>query len=142
MVERIWEAMQTFISEWGRHIAEALRVEFVDGFGLQEAQSYWCTLNFNRSGENRMKSVKNIQKITKAMKMVAASKLRSIQVLFSVAVENACSELGARMSAMDSSSRNAGQMPDRHTLTYNRTRQASITMELIEIISGALALTG
>ena len=63
-------------------------------------------------------------------------------VLFNAAMENACSELGARMSAMDSSSRNAGEMLDRLTLTYNRTRQASITTELIEIISGASALTG
>ncbi|KAG1347806.1 ATP synthase subunit gamma, mitochondrial [Cocos nucifera] len=63
-------------------------------------------------------------------------------VLFNAALENACSELGARMSAMDSSSRNAGEMLDRLTLAYNRTRQASITTELIEIISGASALTG
>jgi F-type H+-transporting ATPase subunit gamma len=63
-------------------------------------------------------------------------------VLFNGALENACSELGARMSAMDSSSRNAGDMLDRLTLTYNRTRQASITTELIEIISGASALEG
>ncbi|XP_062205801.1 ATP synthase subunit gamma, mitochondrial-like isoform X2 [Phragmites australis] len=63
-------------------------------------------------------------------------------VLYNAALENACSELGARMSAMDSSSRNAGDMLDRLTLTYNRTRQASITTELIEIISGASALEG
>ncbi|KAG2542530.1 ATP synthase subunit gamma, mitochondrial-like [Panicum virgatum] len=63
-------------------------------------------------------------------------------VLYNGALENACSELGARMSAMDSSSRNAGDMLDRLTLTYNRTRQASITTELIEIISGASALEG
>ncbi|KAJ8458477.1 hypothetical protein OPV22_031403 [Ensete ventricosum] len=63
-------------------------------------------------------------------------------VLFNASLENACSEMGARMSAMDSSSRNAGEMLDRLTLTYNRTRQASITTELIEIISGASALTG
>ncbi|KAK9118866.1 hypothetical protein Scep_016959 [Stephania cephalantha] len=62
--------------------------------------------------------------------------------MFNGVLENACSELGARMSAMDSSSRNAGDMLDRLTLTYNRTRQASITTELIEIISGASALTG
>ncbi|KAF2312859.1 hypothetical protein GH714_040912 [Hevea brasiliensis] len=61
-------------------------------------------------------------------------------VLFNAVLENACSEQGARMSAMDSSSRNAGEMLDRLTLTYNRTRQASITTELIEIISGASAL--
>ncbi|KAK3225811.1 hypothetical protein Dsin_005673 [Dipteronia sinensis] len=63
-------------------------------------------------------------------------------VLFNAILENACSEQGARMSAMDSSSRNAGEMLDRLTLTYNRTRQASITTELIEIISGASALEG
>ncbi|RWR95106.1 ATP synthase subunit gamma, mitochondrial [Cinnamomum micranthum f. kanehirae] len=63
-------------------------------------------------------------------------------VMFNAVLENACSEQGARMSAMDSSSRNAGEMLDRLTLTYNRTRQASITTELIEIISGASALTG
>ncbi|CAI9111817.1 OLC1v1012141C3 [Oldenlandia corymbosa var. corymbosa] len=62
--------------------------------------------------------------------------------MFNAVLENACSEQGARMSAMDSSSRNAGEMLDRLTLTYNRTRQASITTELIEIISGASALEG
>ncbi|KAL0364757.1 UNVERIFIED_CONTAM: ATP synthase subunit gamma, mitochondrial [Sesamum angustifolium] len=64
------------------------------------------------------------------------------EVMFNAVLENACSEQGARMSAMDSSSRNAGDMLDRLTLTYNRTRQASITTELIEIISGASALEG
>ncbi|XP_073152787.1 ATP synthase subunit gamma, mitochondrial-like isoform X1 [Henckelia pumila] len=63
-------------------------------------------------------------------------------VMFNAVLENACSEQGARMSAMDSSSRNAGEMLDRLTLTYNRTRQASITTELTEIISGASALQG
>ncbi|KAG6391796.1 hypothetical protein SASPL_149556 [Salvia splendens] len=63
-------------------------------------------------------------------------------VMFNAVLENACSEQGARMSAMDSSSRNAGEMLDRLTLTYNRTRQATITTELIEIISGASALEG
>ncbi len=55
-------------------------------------------------------------------------------------LENAASEQGARMTAMDNASRNAGEMIDRLTLTYNRTRQAMITKELIEIISGAEAL--
>jgi len=63
-------------------------------------------------------------------------------VMFNAVLENACSEQGARMSAMDSSSRNAGDMLDRLTIFYNRTRQASITTELIEIISGASALEG
>jgi F-type H+-transporting ATPase subunit gamma len=55
-------------------------------------------------------------------------------------LENAASEQGARMSAMDSATRNAGDMIDRLTMSYNRQRQANITKELIEIISGAEAL--
>jgi F-type H+-transporting ATPase subunit gamma len=55
-------------------------------------------------------------------------------------LENAASEQGARMSAMDAATRNAGEMIDKLTLRYNRTRQAMITKELIEIISGAEAL--
>jgi F-type H+-transporting ATPase subunit gamma len=60
--------------------------------------------------------------------------------LFQSLLENAASEHGARMSAMDNATRNAGEMIDGLTLTYNRTRQAVITKELIEIISGAEAL--
>ncbi|MCO5585857.1 hypothetical protein L7F22_039790 [Adiantum nelumboides] len=63
-----------------------------------------------------------------------------MQMLFNASLENACSEQGARMSAMDSSTRNATEMLDKLTLKYNRSRQASITTELIEIISGAAAL--
>jgi len=55
-------------------------------------------------------------------------------------LENAASEQGARMTAMDNATRNAGDMIKRLTLQYNRTRQASITKELIEIISGAEAI--
>ncbi|MDX2222302.1 MAG: F0F1 ATP synthase subunit gamma [Rhodospirillaceae bacterium] len=55
-------------------------------------------------------------------------------------LENAASEQGARMSAMDSATRNAGEMIGKLTLRYNRTRQAQITKELIEIISGAEAV--
>jgi len=55
-------------------------------------------------------------------------------------LENAASEEGARMSAMDNATRNAGDMINRLTITYNRSRQAYITKELIEIISGAEAL--
>ncbi|KAK4291624.1 hypothetical protein Pmani_035552 [Petrolisthes manimaculis] len=54
--------------------------------------------------------------------------------------EGACSEQSSRMTAMDSASKNAGEMIDKLTLTYNRTRQAVITGELIEIISGAAAV--
>jgi hypothetical protein len=56
--------------------------------------------------------------------------------IFRALLENAASEQGARMSAMDNATRNAGDMIKRQTLTYNRTRQAQITKELIEIISG------
>ncbi|MDC0074550.1 F0F1 ATP synthase subunit gamma, partial [Alphaproteobacteria bacterium] len=60
--------------------------------------------------------------------------------LFQGLLENSASEQGARMTAMDNATRNAGEMIDELTLSYNRTRQAVITSELIEIISGAEAL--
>ena len=60
--------------------------------------------------------------------------------IFSGLLENAASEQGARMSAMDNATRNAGDMIDSLTIQYNRSRQAVITNELIEIISGAEAL--
>ncbi len=63
----------------------------------------------------------------------------SMQV-FRALLENAASEQGARMSAMDSATRNAGEMIKKQTMKYNRSRQAMITKELIEIISGAEAL--
>jgi F-type H+-transporting ATPase subunit gamma len=63
----------------------------------------------------------------------------SVQV-FRALLENAASEQGARMSAMDNATRNAGEMIKKQTMQYNRSRQAMITKELIEIISGAEAL--
>jgi F-type H+-transporting ATPase subunit gamma len=63
----------------------------------------------------------------------------SVQV-FRALLENAASEQGARMGAMDNATRNAGEMIKKQTLKYNRSRQAMITKELIEIISGAEAL--
>jgi len=60
--------------------------------------------------------------------------------IFTALLENAASEQGARMTAMDNATRNAGDMIDQLTITYNRSRQAAITKELIEIISGAEAL--
>jgi F-type H+-transporting ATPase subunit gamma len=63
----------------------------------------------------------------------------AVQV-FRALLENAASEQGSRMTAMDNATRNAGDMINRLTITYNRTRQAAITKELIEIISGAEAL--
>ena len=63
----------------------------------------------------------------------------AVQILRAL-LENAAGEQGARMSAMDNATRNAGEMIDKLSITYNRSRQAQITKELIEIISGAEAL--
>ena len=60
--------------------------------------------------------------------------------IFKAFLENAASEQGSRMTAMDNATRNAGDLVDKLTVTYNRSRQAAITKELIEIISGAESL--
>ena len=60
--------------------------------------------------------------------------------IFKAFLENAASEQGSRMTAMDNATRNAGDLVDKLTITYNRSRQAGITKELIEIISGAESL--
>ena len=60
--------------------------------------------------------------------------------IYRALLENNASFFGAQMSAMDNATRNAGEMVKKYTLRYNRTRQAMITKELIEIISGAEAL--
>ena len=73
--------------------------------------------------------------------ILAALLPRNLEVqVFRALLENAASEQGARMTAMDSATRNAGDMIRRLTLYYNRSRQAAITKELIEIISGAEAV--
>ncbi|XP_037616832.1 ATP synthase subunit gamma, mitochondrial isoform X1 [Sebastes umbrosus] len=64
-----------------------------------------------------------------------------VNIIFLAMKESSTSEQSARMTAMDSASKNASEMIDKLTLTFNRTRQAVITKELIEIISGAAALT-
>jgi F-type H+-transporting ATPase subunit gamma len=60
--------------------------------------------------------------------------------IYRALLENAASFFGAQMRAMDNATRNAGEMVKKYTLRYNRTRQAMITTELIEVISGAEAL--
>ena len=60
--------------------------------------------------------------------------------VFKAFLENSASEQGSRMTAMDNATRNAGDLVDKLTINYNRSRQASITKELIEIISGAESL--
>ena len=73
--------------------------------------------------------------------ILAALLPRNVSVqIFRVLLENVAGEMGAKMSAMDGATRNAGDVIDKLTLQYNRTRQAMITKELIEIISGAEAL--
>src|SRR5690606_35904727 len=73
--------------------------------------------------------------------ILAALLPRNLAVqIFHTMLESAASEHGARMTAMDNATRNAGDMIKRLTLVYNRTRQAYITKELIEIISGAEAV--
>ena len=61
-------------------------------------------------------------------------------MVYRALAESAAAEMGARMTAMDAASKNAGEMIDKLTLSYNRARQARITKELIEIVSGAAAL--
>jgi len=83
----------------------------------------------------RLKSVERIAEI------LADLLPRNVTVqIFKGILENQASEQGARMAAMDSATRNAGEVIDALTLKYNRSRQAQITKELIEIISGAEAL--
>ena len=60
--------------------------------------------------------------------------------IFKAMLENSASEQGSRMTAMDNATRNAGDLVDKLTIQYNRSRQAAITKELIEIISGAESL--
>jgi F-type H+-transporting ATPase subunit gamma len=73
--------------------------------------------------------------------ILAALLPRNVAVqLFRAMLENAASEQGSRMTAMDNATRNAGEMINKLTVLYNRTRQAAITTELIEIIAGAEAL--
>ena len=64
----------------------------------------------------------------------------TVQV-YRMLLESVASEMGARMSAMDNATKNAGELIDKLTLQYNRARQANITSELMEIISGAEAIS-
>merc|ERR1712088_1173460 len=92
-----------------------------------------------------MKSVSEAEKIT-LYDSIDSDVLQSYleyslaSMIYYAMKEGACSEQSARMTAMDNSSKNAGEMIEKLALTYNRTRQAVITGELIEIISGAAAL--
>ena len=65
-----------------------------------------------------------------------------VSQVYRALLESSASEHGARMAAMDAATRNAGELISSLTLTYNRARQAAITKELIEVVSGADALSG
>jgi F-type H+-transporting ATPase subunit gamma len=90
-------------------------------------------------GQSEVKSVYEFEPDEEAILRELLPRNLAVQI-YGALVENAASEQGARMTAMDNATRNAGDMIDRLSLFYNRTRQAQITKELIEIVSGAEAL--
>ena len=94
-------------------------------FNEEESSSDSISFNFDPDEDEILKEI--------IPKSIATS-------IFSVLQENAASEQGSRMAAMDNATRNAGEMIDKLTIDFNRSRQAAITNELIEIISGAEAL--
>jgi F-type H+-transporting ATPase subunit gamma len=138
------------------HIAETIRARFTDG------QFDVCTLVYNRfksiisqeltfqqvipfplpQGEAEETGVKAMTEFEPSEEAILDELLpRNLAVqLFRALLESAASEQGARMAAMDNATRNAGDMINRLTIVYNRSRQSQITKELIEIISGAEAL--
>jgi len=97
------------------------------------------TNNEDTSNNNQVSSVYEYEPSEEVILEELLNKNIATQ-LFSAQMESTASELAARMTAMDNATRNAGDLIDRLTLQYNRTRQAFITKELIEIISGAEAL--
>ena len=97
------------------------------------------TNNEDTSNNNQVNSVYEYEPSEEVILKELLNKNIATQ-LFSAQMESTASELAARMTAMDNATRNAGDLIDRLTLQYNRTRQAFITKELIEIISGAEAL--
>src|SRR5918995_3882158 len=90
-------------------------------------------------GQSEVKAVYEFEPDEEAILRELLPRNLAVQI-YGALVENAASEQGARMSAMDNATRNAGEMIESLTLFYNRTRQAQITRELIEIVSGAEAL--
>ena len=139
--------------------AEIISKEIIDLFNKNEFDR--CTLFFNNF-KNVITQVPQAQQIIPAEQGISDSKDKdnlsyefepdedeiledllpkniSTQV-FKAFLENAASEQGSRMTAMDNATRNAGDLVDKLTINYNRSRQASITKELIEIMSGAESL--
>uniref|UniRef100_H3AJT2 ATP synthase F(1) complex subunit gamma, mitochondrial n=1 Tax=Latimeria chalumnae TaxID=7897 RepID=H3AJT2_LATCH len=112
-------------------------------------QCFWSVISYKTEGKPifSLDTVANSENIT-IYDDIDADVLRNYQeftlvnIIYYTLKESTTSEQSARMTAMDSASKNAGEMIDKLTLTFNRTRQAVITKELIEIISGAAALGG
>ena len=139
--------------------AEIISKEIIDLFNKNEFDK--CTLFFNNF-KNVITQVPQAQQIIPAEQGISDSKDKNnlsyefepeedeiledllpkniSTQLFKAFLENAASEQGSRMTAMDNATRNAGDLVDKLTINYNRSRQASITKELIEIISGAESL--
>jgi F-type H+-transporting ATPase subunit gamma len=147
--------------------AEAVQIAERIGRMYQDGEFDVCTILFNRfksaisqfltvqqlipvpptadegeSGEGGQSDVRAVYEFEPDEEAILKELLpRNLAVqIYGALVENAASEQGARMTAMDNATRNAGEMIERLTLFYNRTRQAQITRELIEIVSGAEAL--
>ena len=96
-------------------------------------------LNVESSEENKSEDIYEFEPDEDEILSNLLPKNISTQI-FKAMLENSASEQGSRMSAMDNATRNAGEMVDKLTIEYNRSRQAAITKELIEIISGAESL--
>jgi len=126
---------------------EVLNSGFDFGYGKIVYNKFRTVVSYNLSTVPifSVKSVESSEKLV-AYDSLDADIIRDYlefslaSLLFYTMKESACSEQSSRMSAMDNATKNAGEMIDKLTLTFNRTRQAVITRELIEIISGAAAL--
>ena len=128
--------------------AEIVGKEIIDLFNKKEFDK--CIL-FYSNFKNVITQIPQAQQIIPTDKVESTNKIEeeilqdllpkniSTQI-FKAFLENAASEQGSRMTAMDNATRNAGDLVDKLTINYNRSRQASITKELIEIISGAESL--
>ena len=139
--------------------AEIIGIEIISLFNNNEFDK--CILFYNNF-KNVITQIPQAQQIIPAEKKIEANEKKEVtsyefepdedEILedllpknistqvFKAFLENAASEQGSRMTAMDNATRNAGDLVDKLTITYNRSRQASITKELIEIISGAESL--
>lgn len=108
---------------------------------MQQEPKIQALIPFKLAGDNNIQT-QNVFEYEPNVETILESLAKhniSVQI-FNVLLENIAGEMGAKMTAMDNASRNAGDMIDRLSVSYNRQRQAKITTELIEIIAGAEAL--